>query len=53
MKKEFVSFLLMLLGYSLLGMAYIHEEFVAKDAFQMIISRLDRIEIKLDKFVPK
>ena len=49
MKKEVVALIMAGLAYSLMSFAYMHDTFPSKDVFKMVLSKLDKIELKLDR----
>jgi hypothetical protein len=48
MKKESLAFTLILLVYSVTGLAYLHKTFVSKDLMMELSKQLDKIERKVD-----
>jgi len=50
-RKDLVAVILAGLAYSLLGFAYMHSTFPSKDVISMMVERLTRIELKLDKVI--
>lgn len=37
--------------YSFTSFAYMHANFSSKDLMELILNRIDRIELKIDKFI--
>lgn len=48
MKKEITTFVIVIIAYSLVAFAYVHDKFISKDMLSFLCDRLDRIELKLD-----
>lgn len=48
MQKKDLTAIVVILAYSITVFAYIHSNFVGKDAFQMVLQSLERIETRLN-----
>ena len=53
MRTQTAIVIVSLLAYAVAGFAYMHSTFVSKDIFEMLVKKLDRIEIKVDKLRSK
>ena len=48
MQKKELTIIIVIMAYSITVFAYLHSNFVGKDAFQMVLQSLERIEERLN-----
>jgi len=51
MRIPILAFILSLVVYSMVAVAYVHGNFIGRDYMELVIKSLDRIELKLDKHI--